>query len=240
MAEPAFRYVQIMLVRPRDAEDAVLIEQAIQQGLAGMVYVDNQITTGEGTAEEKAAAIEASGKCGITIEVLTPDGEVNEPDTPGPQLEAVIHLRVNENPLVNFGERGSQIEAEQCCADLLGTLHQWQRGSQTLVADRRAVREMESEGSIEFHVVFRQKLAATRQSRTVAPAIGYAGGNVTLSSATPDASIYYTLDGSSPAPGNTSATLYTAPFAAEAGAFIRAAAFSASRIGSAIIEKTLS
>ena len=238
-AEDAFRYVQIMLVRPRDANEAVLIEKAIQEGLAGLVYVDNQTSNGGGSDDDKAAAIATNGKAGISIEVLTPDGEVNEPNLPGPQLEAVSHLRVCENPLVNFGERGTQIEAEQASQNVLSTLHLWQRGTQTVTADTRAIREMQTESGIEFHVVLRQKLNAPKQLRTNAPALAYADGNVTLTSGTDGAAIYYTTDGSAPAISNAAAQLYAAPFAADTGTLIRAAAFSTGRLGSAITQKTL-
>lgn len=238
-SEPAFRYVQVMLVRPRNAQEAVLIEQAIQEGLMGLVYVDNQISNGTGSDADKAAQIAATGKAGLAIEVLTPDGEVNEPDIPGPQLEAVIHLRVCENPLINFGERGTQIEAEQCCDDVLSSLHRWQRGENTLVADKRAVREMQNDSGIEFHVVLRQPLGARKQKRTVAPAVSFADGIVTMTCATAGAAIYYTTDASPPAISNAAALIYDGPFEASAGACIRAAAFADDRLGSAILETKL-
>ena len=64
-------------------------------------------------------------------------------------------------------------------------------------------------------------------------------GMITLTNdpASPDAAIYYTLNGDSPAPDNQDATLYTAPIVAPAGtAVFRWAAFKAGYLNSAFAQ----
>lgn len=238
-SEPGFRFAQIVLQRPRDEGEAVLIQQAVDGALAGFVYADNQILNGAGTDAEKAAQIAAEGKAGLCIEVIVPDGEVPNPEAPGPQLEAVLHVKVTENPLVNFGARGTELTAEQCSLDILSAFHHWNREGMTLTADKKALRENEDDSAISYSVVFRQKIAMPKQLRAAAPAITYSGGNVTLT-AESGAAIYSTTDGTPPMPSNPLASLYAAPFAASAGVTVRAAAVVSGKTVSPIASLLLS
>lgn len=73
-------------------------------------------------------------------------------------------------------------------------------------------------------------------SKVVAPVISPAGTlpsvTVTLTCATSGAAIYYTLDGSHPWSGNTSAALYSTPFTLTEAKTVRAIAYKSGSLAS--------
>lgn len=71
------------------------------------------------------------------------------------------------------------------------------------------------------------------------PTVAVLGGGIILSSATPGAAIFYTLDGTAPIPRNPAAVLYTAPFSAASGATLRARAWLAGFTASPELKATL-
>jgi len=216
--------VAVINKRPRDAAEAVLIEDAINKALLGG-YLEGE-----------------TGKAGLCIQVLMPDAEVNESNVPGPQLDVVLFVRITENPLVNEGADGTGIHAEDAAMIVLQALHHWHREGRCVYADKRAIRDgdTDEDGHITFEVVVRTELGVSPLARVADPVITYAAGNVTLASATSGAALYHTTDGSTPAPSNAAALLYAAPFAAASGVTIRAAAFKSGLLPSAIVRKTLS
>lgn len=213
----------ILDARPRDEGEAAQIMATIQGALAGM-------------------QAGPTGKAGLAILVLPPDGEVPNPDSPGPQLELVIQVRVFENVLINDGDGGTQMEGEACALHVLNTLHLFNRSGQTLYADKRAIREVDDEeqnlGGYAWDIVFRQPVSCGKTIRTAPPTITLAESLAVLTSED-GAAIYYTTDGSAPAPSNAAATLYAAPFEAELGSSIRAAAFKEGKAGSNITQRAV-
>lgn len=204
---PALADVAVFNQRPREAGEAVLIQQAIDAALMGM--------TEGGTS-----------KAGLSILVQLPDGEVSEREAPGPQLDAVLFIRVTENPLVNEGANGTGLHAEDAALAVLSALHHWHRDGRALYADKRAIRDGDTDenGLIEFDVVVRSEIGGDVVSRVAAPSVSVAVGYATLTTSTSGASIYYTTDGSAPLPANAEAQLYSAPFAIPSGTVLRAAA----------------
>lgn len=213
--ESAFQYVPLYVSRPRSEDDALQIVSDIDAALAGM-------TT-------------KAGKSGLAVIVLLPLAEVPEPDVPGPQLELILTLRVIELPLVNMGSTGTGITAEQCALNILQSLHLWNRGTQVLTADRKAITPRSEDGKISYDVKLRQRQGMSMQAKCQRPVITNSAGMITLSTGTSGAALYYTTDGSTPAASNAAATLYSAPFATpDAGTELRVMATKANLASSDI------
>ncbi len=215
-AETEFQYVPVSVFRPRDSAEALLIQSAIDKALAGLIT--------------------QNGKAGLAVVVYMPEAETLQPNAPGPQLELVATLRVVENPLVNMGANGTQTTAEQCALNILSSLHHWQRGQATLMADKKAIRPVDTPGKIALDVVVRQPSGLPMRARVPAPKFDESGPDVSLSCTMEGAAMWYTMDGTPPAPGNASATLYVGAFDPLPLVTLRAAAFKSGFLSSAISE----
>ncbi|MFZ2276294.1 MAG: FN3 associated domain-containing protein [Prosthecobacter sp.] len=225
-ADELFAGVQVIVSRPRDAEDATLIQSNIDNALAGLV----QVETGE------------TFKGGLAVIIMMSEGEVPAPNVPGPQLELVQTVRVIENPLVNMGDDGTQITAEQGALNVLSALHHWNPGYGVLTADsRNALKEVNLEGKVSYDVRFRRDAGITPRDFVQRPLITIGGSDATITCGTSGAAIYYTLDGSTPTSGGLSGQLYTAPVDVTGltGSTLRAAAFKTGLRGSDISAKQL-
>lgn len=214
--EDAFQYVNVILSRPRSAEEAVMIQDDLQKALACL-----ELTNGKG---------------GIAVVVMMTEAEAPENDSPGPQLEAVLTIRVLENPMFNEGVTGTHISGEACALNILSALHYFNNGNAAVLADRRPIRFIDlEEAPVAYDVILRQRLAMPRQLRAAPPSISVADGMATLASETPGAEVWYTLDGSTPSASNTEAAfIYSEPFAVDPGQTIRARAVYSGLLGSFI------
>lgn len=215
-AESAFEFVPVNIYRPRDSGEALKIQTAIDSALAGKV--------------------KKNGKAGLAVCVFMPEAETLQPNAPGPMLELVLTLRVYEDVTINESASGTGITAEQCALNILASLHHWTRGNQTVIADKKAIRPVEDRARIIYDVNVRLNAAPPFAARVAAPVITEEEINVSIACATSGAAIYYTQDGSTPAPGNEAATLYAAPFEPAPQAFIRAAAYKSGLLSSNIAE----
>ncbi|MCF7785562.1 MAG: chitobiase/beta-hexosaminidase C-terminal domain-containing protein [Prosthecobacter sp.] len=221
-ADELFAGVQVIVSRPRDAEDATLIQSNIDNALAGLV----QVETGE------------TFKGGLAVIIMMSEGEVPAPNVPGPQLELVQTVRVIENPLVNMGDDGTQITAEQGALNVLSALHHWNPGYGVLTADsRNALKEVNLEGRVAYDVRFRRDAGITPRAFVQRPQITIGGSDATITCGTSGAAIYWTENGSTPSPAT--GTLYTAPIEFIPGSTLRAAAFKTGLRGSDISTKQL-
>lgn len=223
-----------ILDRPRDAAEAQLIQASIEAALSGG-YLEGH-----------------TGKFGLTIEVKMPGAEVPEAEVPGPQLEAVLVLRITENPLVNQGETGTGIHCEDAALILLQAFHQWHRDGRAVYADRRAIRddELEDEGLIVFEVWLRHDIGVDIMPRVLAPVITFpviSNGSesarmLDIQCGSEGAVIYWTDDGTPPYATNENAFLYEGTFNVtdlEPGTVIRAAATKAGHLPSLIARKLI-
>lgn len=235
MADSLFQYVRVVVARPRAAEDAVMIEQAINEALGGLrKYIAR--TPGQTDAEWEAAC-EASGKAGLLIVVMMSGGQVPSPNEPGPKLQLVQVVRVIENPMINEGADGTGLTLEGVKKNVMGALHQWSNdGSQALYSARDAFKEVFLEGgAVGYDVFFNQAMPLQPRTAVDRPVIAIADPSMTITCATAEAAIYYTTDGGSPSPANAAATLYSGAVDISAlanGTLIRAAAFKSPLRGS--------
>ena len=145
-----------------------------------------------------------TGKRGAVVIVLQPELVMAEPDAPGPEYFIIMAVQVfvtradNDDPNTGTGK-----SAELICKRIRVLMHHYGPGDGTVYSfQRRAVDQ-------------------DWQPRCGLPLIDAVpdGGNsqVTLTTATAGAAIYYTTDGSYPSSTNTAATLYAGPFVVNAG-----------------------
>lgn len=88
-----------------------------------------------------------------------------------------------------------------------------------------------------YRVLFQAQEANEEvETRVMVPRVGRQGANVAISTQTPDATIWYTTDGSHPWSGNTAATQYAAPFPADPNTRVRAAGYKATLIASNVTQ----
>jgi hypothetical protein len=223
MADALFQYVRVVVARPRAAEDAVLIEQTINEALGGLrKYIAR--TAGQ-TDEQWQAACEASGKAGLLIIVMMSEGEV--PTTgPGPALELVQVVRVIENPMINESADGTGITLEEVTLHVLGELHSWSNdGKQALRASKTAFKEVNLANGVGYDVSFTRLMPLQPRNPVSRPVITITDPQMTITCATSGAAIYFTTDGSFPSALN--GTLYSGAVdvgSLAAGTVIRAVA----------------
>ena len=212
-ADSYFADVPVYVSRPRDAAEAVAIQNSIDSALAGL--------------------IEQGGKSGIAVIVFIPEcrRDPSAPDAPGPRLMVVLTCRVIENPLVNEGANGTGKTAEDCALTLHNLLHQAQFPGYLsgLVSAPEAITPTGNTGRIELDCKWEARCGLTPPTRATAPVITGTSAAVTLTTATNGAAIYYSTDESYPSAAAAAfsvptATLYTVPFTVASGTVVRAAA----------------
>jgi hypothetical protein len=194
-----FSNVAIYLIRPRSKAEALMIQTQIDNSLAGL--------------EQK------NGAAGVACLVEMPYIDVEKPEVAGPYTAIVATVRIIENPLINMASGGTGKSAEDVGSEVLSELHHWGPwGSghiqRALYAETRALDPDENlikEGKVAYAATLRTRRSIQPEARAAMPTI-IVGSGVTITTTTPGASIYYTIDGSFPWSGNPAATLYFAPF----------------------------
>jgi hypothetical protein len=181
---------------------------------------ENDIERALSTITEKAS------KSGAAVIVLKPRLQPSEPDAPGPEYRILIEVQVITQPLVNDGDAGTQKETEAIAERVRLLLHRFGTTNGTFSFAGMEAADVE-EGKDAFIVGFtrlaRYGCATQCGLPLLAPDEGSGTAEVTITSGTDGASIYYTLDGTYPRAGN--GTLYAAPFAPGAGVTLRAVAY---------------
>ncbi len=180
-----------------------------------------------------------SGKLpGATIEVLMPLIKTNLVNAPGPVVTLEQRLIVKENPQINLAAGGVNLTAEAIAVEILQTLHQFYLGGicQALYpAPAAIVPNGGFPDLVAYDVVLQATFNLTPPERTGCPPPPTEAGltlTFTPPASDPTATIYYTTDGSFPGPGNTTATVYSAPFAVSSGTTLRWAAYATEKLGS--------
>lgn len=224
-AEAGLQYVRVVVARPRAAEDAVMIEQTINEALGGLrKYIAR--TAGQSDAQWEAAC-EANGKAGLLIVVMMSEGEVPSPNGPGPALELVQVVRVIENPMINEGTDGTGLTVEEVSTLVLSALHQWTNdGRQALYPAKQAMKEVNLANGVGYDVTFKRLMQLPPRAAVARPVITINDPSMTITCATSGAALYYTTNGAYPSPLN--GTLYTGTVdisGLDNGTVIRAAAF---------------
>lgn len=215
-ADAFFDYTSVVPIR--DLQTVTLIEQ----GLSGLK--------------------KKNGKSGSALQVLMPRLDVERPNPAGPITLGAVTCRCQELPSINYGASGSTISAEEMALKCLDLFHLWSPG---FVATLRAGKDAASpnldfDPRITYDVIFTFDLALRQTSKVNTPQISVADGNVTITSGTSDAEIYYTTDDSLPTKTPPNGTLYEGPFASPAaGTVIRAVGYKTDLSASNVTEHTI-
>lgn len=173
-----------------------------------------------------------SGKKGVCAVVMQMLASASQTNAPLLELNALPTVRILENPLINMGSSGTKKSALSVAVRTLMVMRFFADDGITQLMGTETpsiVAEKDPAAPVAYEVRFEAEVvAAGRLAKVVTPSIDVTGTDypmeVTITCATEDAQIYYTLDGSYPAPGETAATLYSGPFSLVAAGLIRAVA----------------
>jgi len=235
---PGFRNIHVVAERPRDAEEATMMQTTIDNALAGIV--------------------ETNGKAGATVQVKMPFAQTLDPNIPGPELFVSVVIRVTEAPLFNMGPGGTNLSAEQIALNVLQSLHHFDTGlsgSPLMAASRAAggglpmepnLDEIEN-GKLIYDCMVGMRWGVTPVQK--APRVqfvkmddpeGYIWMEVDVSGWPEGGAIYYTLDGSYPSPSNPTALLFNKELVpVTTSTLIRAAAYLDGFHGSDVTQTTI-
>jgi hypothetical protein len=182
---------------------------------------------------ELQTSVAAAGTYGV---VLVPQALVSAPTAPGPFFDPVeIAVRFRENTPVASGPHALEV-AETALALL--HLYRPTTINEVFTAAPTALRAVKEPNVVAYEIQLRTQAGASYAVPQLdAPVISSAGTEspqtVTLSSDQAGAAIYYTLDGSQPAPRGPTSILYTNPFVVSAPSLLRTRAWLAGFVASA-------
>jgi len=212
---------------------------SIQQEIADRLSADSFFATIPVLVEqprdvsfELQASIAAAGTYGV---VLVPQAAVTASTAPGPIFDPVeITVIIRENIPVASGPHALEV-AETALALL--HLYRPTTINEVLSAAPHALQRLNEPGVVAYEIRVRTQAGATYAVPQLdPPTISSAGSQspqtVTLASDTSGTAIYYTVDGSQPAPRSPTSVLYTAPFAVNAPALLRTRAWLAGYVAS--------
>lgn len=229
---------------------------ALQEDIAGRLAADELLADVLVLSERKgdlsseidtALGVVAGkfGKCGACIIVTPLSGLIEFPDLPNPEIQAEITIRILEDPTFNMGDGGTQKDALTLARRVSRLLHRYCPAglAGTVVADSpHIVPVFDTKAPVAYEVNFHaHESPLFRTPKVLVPSIFPTEGEptaavplaVTIGCDTAGASVYYTLDGSHPAPLNPAARLVSGPVSLTRGQIIlRACAFAPGHIAS--------
>ena len=182
---------------------------------------------------ELQMSVAAAGTYGV---VLVPQALVSAPTAPGPFFDPVeIAVRFRENIPVASGPHALEV-AETA----LALLHLFRPTTinEVIIAAPTALIAVKEPNVVAYEIAVRTQAGASYAIPQLdAPEITSTGTDssqtVTLSSDQPGAAIFYTLDGSQPAPRGPTSLLYTTPFVVSEPSLLRTRAWLAGFVASA-------
>ncbi|HRQ87213.1 MAG TPA: chitobiase/beta-hexosaminidase C-terminal domain-containing protein [Bacteroidia bacterium] len=192
------------------------------------ILIDDERDLDNREAVARGAGNSRNGKTGACIVVATlASDRLSTGETPTPVMDLAVVIECLEDVLVNAGPDGTGINAGELvarCVQLLHLSHFDDRFTGLRFDDRGGLAELlTNDAGLRGYAV--RFVAGFAVAPTCAPVSAtFDAGLCSLACATPDASIYYTMDGSYPGSGNPEADLYLDPFPVSPGGEVRAAA----------------
>ncbi len=180
---------------------------------------------------ELQASIAQAGTYGV---VRVPQAQVSAPTAPGPFFDPVeIAVRFYENVPVSTGPHALEV-AETALALL--HLYRPTTVNEVITAAPTALKAVKEPDVVAYEITVRTQAGASYAIPQLdAPVISSTGSpqTVTLTSDQPGAAIFYTLDGSQPAPRGPTSFLYIEPFVISTPSLLRTRAWLAGFLASA-------
>jgi hypothetical protein len=182
---------------------------------------------------ELLESIAAAGTYGV---VLVPQALVSAPTAPGPIFDPVeIAVRFRENVPVSNGPHALEV-AETALALL--HLYRPTTINEVFTAAPKALASVKEPDVVAYEIALRTQAGASYAVPQLdVPVISSTGDDspqtVALASSQPGAAIFYTLDGSQPAPRGPTSLLYTGPFVISEPSLLRTRAWLAGFVASA-------
>ena len=173
--------------------------------------------------------------------IQVPQASVDSATAPGPIFAPVeFAIRFRENVPVSTGPHALEI-AETALALL--HLYKPPTYNEVISAAPQALQRVNEANVVTYEIRVRtQACPVYAIPQLAAPTLGMAGTvspqTVTLNSSTPGAAIFYTLDGTQPAPRGPTALHYTAPFVVATPSLLRTRAWLAGYLASAEARQT--
>lgn len=196
-------------------------------------------------AEVLAYITPRNGRKGCGVIVEKPEFRVDSPNLAGPQGDLLLTCLILSDRGLNEGPAtGTNRPANQVGQRILEVCHGWRiRPAGAFFADSAALEEAKDFRPLDaWRVRLRMKLPRHQTGQVAEPVIVVATGTATLTCATADSEIFYTLDETMPAHergGNAGSIRYTAPFAVTAGDVLTVAAYATDYNQSNVIEQTI-
>lgn len=217
-ADPYFADVPLFVVRPRLEADGTPKENA------SFATIQTKIDEAIGCTLLKA------DRGGAAVQFLMPVGDTEKPNVEGPQMRFVYTIRVQENPILNFGPKGTKKTAEEIALKVLQLFHlAMLNGGNCLAADTATLTPSDQFApKLTYDVRLIQQGNLGRPTKVARPILSATSGavpqTITVTCATEAARLYYTTDGSYPSSVNLNATAYTVPISLTAACTLRVAA----------------
>jgi hypothetical protein len=214
LASPYFVDIGVYLLRPRANATATQIMQRIESALNCIV--------------------KKAGKGGAAVQVLMPLLQGKDPNVSNPSFASSLTVRVQEHPLFNMNATTGTLKSCECIAlEVAKLLHHFRTGTGqiwTLAEGGGVVPNLEFDPKVTYDVTLTRLMVVARGPKlampTISPAPGFAPQEVTITAPTDAEEVWYSLNGSYPAPDAEGSVLYESPFTvAEAGALVRAVAY---------------
>lgn len=170
------------------------------------------------------------------LEVVDVEGEGGVPE-----MKLSIVVECGEEPLRNRAAGGTEKKASAMVARVFQLLNRWSPGwnGNCLYCEKNPIAELALlKGQVGYACEFFFWVSFSQVSQVADLVATVDGSEITLTTATADAAIWYTTDGSYPRPENAAATLYSAPVTGTPGDVIRAAGYKEDLGASCLFEAT--
>jgi hypothetical protein len=173
------------------------------------------------------------GKSGICAIVMSPVATVDKAEFRGALMNIELSVRVLEEVTVNVGRNGTRKAALSVARRIARVLHHYRPDglAQLLLADNPTIMPVEDPiVGLAYEVRFRTMEAKVEPYLKAAtpdllPSSGVTPVEVSLSTSTVGAEIWYSLDGSHPAPDGVGSFHYSTPVTISEACRLRACAF---------------